>query len=196
MAEVEKVVDARGLACPQPVIQTKKAMESLGPETELVTIVDNEVARDNVLKLARSMAWEAEVKEQGSDYYIRIRKGAMPTTGVSLTAGQVLLVGSATLGRGSEELGSILMRNFFYSLSEAEVLPRRVLFFNSGVQLCCQGSPVLDSLLALEQKGVELLVCGTCLDYYHLKDKLCVGSVTNMYTIVEHLMAAEKVISL
>ncbi|GEA14593.1 MAG: hypothetical protein PWR22_1168 [Moorella sp. (in: firmicutes)] len=193
---VEKIVDARGLACPQPVIQTKKALESLGPDGELVTIVDNEVARDNVLKLARSLECATSVREQGSEYYIHIRKESIPATQLSVNPGQVLLVTSASLGRGSEELGSILMRSFFYSLSETEVLPRRVLFINSGVQLCCQGSPVLDSLLALEQKGVEILACGTCLDYYHLKEKLCAGSVTNMYTIIEHLMAAEKVITL
>ncbi|MGI9861039.1 sulfurtransferase-like selenium metabolism protein YedF [Moorella naiadis] len=193
---MEKIVDARGQACPQPVILTKKAMEALEPEAEVVTIVDNEVARDNVLKLARSLECETEVREQGSDYYIHIRKEAMPTTRLTVGTGQVLLVSAATLGRGSEELGSILMRSFFYSLGETEVLPRRALFINSGVQLCCQSSPVLDSLLALEQKGMEILACGTCLDYFHLKDKLCVGSITNMYSIIEHLMAAEKVITL
>lgn len=193
---MEKVVDARGLACPQPVIQTKKALETLSPDGELVTIVDNEVARDNVLKLVRSMECVASVKEQGNEYYIHIRKETLPSTQLSVHPGQVLLVTSATLGRGSEELGGVLMRSFFYSLSETEVLPRRIIFINSGVHLCCQGSPVLDSLLALEQKGVEVLACGTCLDYYHLKEKLCIGSVTNMYTIIEHLTAAEKVITL
>ncbi|MBE3572442.1 MAG: sulfurtransferase-like selenium metabolism protein YedF [Moorella humiferrea] len=193
---MEKVVDARGLACPQPVIQTKKALETLSPDGELVTIVDNEVARDNVLKLVRSMECVASVREQGNEYYIHIRKESLPSTQLSVHPGQVLLVTSATLGRGSEELGGVLMRSFFYSLSETEVLPRRIIFINSGVHLCCQGSPVLDSLLALEQKGVEVLACGTCLDYYHLKEKLCIGSVTNMYTIIEHLTAAEKVITL
>ncbi|WP_338824534.1 hypothetical protein MHOCP_01330 [Moorella humiferrea] len=192
---MEKVVDARGLACPQPVIQTKKALETLSPDGELVTIVDNEVARDNVLKLVRSMECVASVREQGNEYYIHIRKESLPSTQLSVHPGQVLLVTSATLGRGSEELGGVLMRSFFYSLSETEVLPRRIIFINSGVHLCCQGSPVLDSLLALEQKGVEVLACGTCLDYYHLKEKLCIGSVTNMYTIIEHLTAAEKVIT-
>ncbi|MDN5345408.1 MAG: hypothetical protein PWQ18_1522 [Clostridia bacterium] len=193
---MERVVDARGLACPQPVIQTKRALETLGPDGELVAIVDNEVARDNVLKLARSLECATSVQEQGNEYYIHIRKEGLPATQLNVHQGQVLLVAAATLGRGAEELGSILMRSFFYSLSESEVLPRRILFLNSGVQLCCQGSPVLESLLALEQKGVEVLVCGTCLDYYHLKEKLCAGSVTNMYTIIEHLMAAEKVITL
>ncbi|WP_258360657.1 sulfurtransferase-like selenium metabolism protein YedF [Moorella sulfitireducens (nom. illeg.)] len=193
---MEKIVDARGLACPQPVIQTKKALESLGEYGEVIAIVDNEVARDNVLKLARSLECATSVSEQGNEYYIRIRKESMPDAQLSVNPGQVLLVTSACLGRGSEELGSILMRSFFYSLSETEVLPRRVIFINSGVQLCCQGSPVLDSLLALEQKGLEILACGTCLDYYHLKEKLCVGSVTNMYTIIEYLAAAEKVITL
>jgi len=193
---VEKVVDARGLACPEPVLKTKKLLEYLEPETELVTIVDNEAARDNVLKLARNLACETMVKEQGGEYFIHIRRQSVTATQLDIHQDQVLMVTSANLGRGSEELGSILMRSFFYSLSESDVLPRFLLFLNSGVQLCCQGSPALDSLLALEQKGAEILVCGTCLDYYNLKEKLCAGSITNMYTIVEHLLAAEKLITL
>jgi selenium metabolism protein YedF len=193
---MERIVDARGLVCPQPLIQTKRVLETLKTDREVVTIVDNEVARDNVLKLARSLECETTVREQGSEYYIHIRKESLPATQLTVNSGQTLLISAANLGRGSDELGSVLMRSFFYSLSEAEVLPRRVIFINSGVQLCCQDSPVLGSLLALEQKGVELLACGTCLDYYHLKEKLCAGSVSNMYTILEHLMAAEKVITL
>jgi len=193
---LETTVDARGLPCPQPVIQTKKALEGLGEAGEVVTIVDNEVARDNVVKLARSLDCTVEVEERGSDYYIHIRKGGLPATQLCVAPGQVILIGTDALGQGSRELGEILMRNFLYTLSEGEVIPRRLLFINSGVKLCCEGSPALASLMALEQRGVEILVCGTCLDYYQLKEKLCVGSITNMYTIVEHLMSAEKVVTL
>lgn len=193
---VEKIVDARGLACPLPVVQTKKVLETLEPESELIAIVDNEAARDNVLKMARSMECEATVKQQEGEYYIHIKRESIFKTQLSVYEGQVLLITSAYLGQDSQELGSLLMRSFLFSLSEGAVLPRRIFFLNSGVYLGCQGSQVLDSLVALEQKGVELLVCGTCLDYYNLKGKLCVGSVTNMYTIIEHLLAAEKVISI
>ncbi|MBC7324070.1 MAG: sulfurtransferase TusA family protein, partial [Moorella sp. (in: Bacteria)] len=97
---MEKVVDARGLACPQPVIQTKKALETLEAEGEVVTIVDNEAARDNVLKLARSLECETSVREEGRDYYIHIHKESMPATQLGVNPGQLLLVTAATLGRG------------------------------------------------------------------------------------------------
>ncbi|MGI9951660.1 sulfurtransferase-like selenium metabolism protein YedF [Moorellaceae bacterium AZ2] len=193
---METKVDARGLPCPQPVIHTKKALEALKEAGEIVTIVDNEVARDNVVKLARSLDCAVEVEERGTDYYIHIRKEGLPTTQLCVAPGQVILISTDALGQGSQELGELLMRNFLYTLSEGEVIPRCLLFINSGVKLCCEGSPALASLMALEQRGLEILVCGTCLDYYQLKEKLCVGSVTNMYTIVEHLMAAEKVVTL
>lgn len=193
---METTVDARGLPCPQPVIHTKKALETLKDTGEVITIVDNEVARDNVIKLARSLDCIVEVEQRGADYYIHIRKEGLPATQVCVVPGQIVMITSDSLGRGSQELGEVLMRNFLYTLTEGEVMPRRLLFINSGVKLCCEGSPALASLLDLEQRGVEILACGTCLDYYQLKEKLCVGSVTNMYTIVEHLMAAEKVITL
>lgn len=194
--DLETTVDARGLACPQPVINTKKALEALKDGGEVVTIVDNEVARDNVVKLARSLDCAVEVEQRGTDYYIHIRKEGVPATQLSLHPGQVILITADSLGRGSQELGELLMRNFLQTLAEGEVIPRRLLFINSGVKLCCEGSPALASLLSLEQRGVEILSCGTCLDYYQLKEKLCVGSITNMYTIMEHLLAAEKVITL
>lgn len=192
----ERIVDARGLACPQPVIRTKKALDDLRDGEEVVTIVDNEVARDNVLKLARSLECAVEVEQRGTDYYIRMRKEGLPSTQLQAQAGVVILVTSASLGRGAEELGELLMRNFLQTLADSEVVPQRMLFVNSGVRLCCEGSSALASLVALEQRGVEILSCGTCLDYFRLKEKLCVGSITNMYTIMEHLLAAEKVITL
>jgi len=127
---------------------------------------------------------------------VHIRKEGVTATQLSVNPGQLIFINSSHLGRGSDELGSILMRSFLFSLTEMEVKPQRIIFMNSGVHLCCEGSPVLDSLLALEEKGVEILVCGTCLDYFQLKEKLCVGKVTNMYSSVEHLLAAEKVITI
>ncbi|HWQ61982.1 MAG TPA: sulfurtransferase-like selenium metabolism protein YedF, partial [Negativicutes bacterium] len=105
----------------------------------------------------------------------------------------VYLITQNTLGHGSADLGAILMKSFLYTVLESEPLPRAILFINSGVHLTVAGSPVLDNLAALAARGVKVLSCGTCLDFFNLKDKLAVGGVTNMYTIVAELAAGKAV---
>ncbi|GAB4539232.1 MAG: hypothetical protein Kow0063_27870 [Anaerolineae bacterium] len=109
----------------------------------------------------------------------------------------VLTVPSQFMGRGdSKELGSILIRNFFHTLGEVEPRPDTIIFFNSGVKLVVEGSQVLEDLQALARRGIHLLACGTCLGHYGLKEKVAIGEVSNMYTIAETLLGAEKVVSL
>jgi len=100
------------------------------------------------------------------------------------------------MGRGSSELGESLIKSFFYALVESENIPQTLIFINSGVMLTCENSPVLEHLMTVEKRGVEILSCGTCLDYYKVKEKLCVGRITNMYTILDKMNQADKVISL
>jgi selenium metabolism protein YedF len=195
---MEKQVDARGLACPQPVVITKKALEEI-EKGKVVVIVDSEVARDNLVKLAKSLDCSVNVEESNGDYHINILKGE--AVGLSKMVQEsngdfIILVTSQYMGKGSDELGGILMKGFFYALSESYNLPQAVIFMNSGVKLTVEGTEVLESLSALESKGVEILSCGTCLDYFNLKDKLVKGGVTNMYTIVERLNEAKKVITI
>lgn len=194
---MERTIDARGLSCPQPVICTKKALEEFKGE-ELITIVDNEEAKDNVLRFIRSQNLEAEVEQRASDYYIRIHKPEFTGLEPQVTRERdfIIFVGSQYLGRGSEELGEVLTRSFFYTLTEADKLPAQIIFVNSGVKLACENSNVLQYLIELEKKGVQILACGTCLDYYNLKDKLCVGTVSNMYTILEQITLYPRVVTL
>lgn len=190
------MVDCRGLTCPQPVVRTKKALDAV-EQGELVTIVDNPTSRDNVVKFARSQDHPVEVEERNGEFYIRIQKQLSgSSTQVAPVAEQVMLISSSTLGRPAEELGQVLMRSFFYTLRESEVVPGSIIFINSGVKLACEGSPVLSELMALEKRGVKILSCGTCLDYFQLKEKLCVGSISNMYSIVEAMMASDRLITL
>jgi selenium metabolism protein YedF len=107
-----------------------------------------------------------------------------------------MLVASDSLGRGDADLGQVLVRGLLHTLNEVEPLPATLVFINSGVKLVTEGSSVLDDLRALSDKGVELLACGTCLNYYALKDSVAVGQVSNMYSIAEGLLRADKVISL
>lgn len=191
-----KTVDARGMACPMPVINTKKVLEAL-TEGTVTTIVDNDAAKENVAALAKSMGLEVEIREEGSDYHITItKKDGTPSPGVKGTDNTVVFVTSSEFGRGSAELGNVLMKSFMFTLVESDVLPQCLLFVNSGVYLTCEGSPVLDHLVNLKERGVEILSCGTCLDYFKLKEKLSVGQVTNMYTIYEKMNGSAKVITI
>jgi len=196
-----KMVDARGLSCPQPVILTKQALAEGG---EVVTIVDNPTSRMNVSRMAEKQGFFVEVEEKQDGTYLRIvpRAGATAAPEPASTRDRapfegptVFLIGSNTLGIGAEELGTILMRSFLHTLNEVSPLPDSLVFLNSGVQLVIEGSPVLEDLRALVEQGVEVLACGTCLGYYDLKDKVAVGTVSNMYAIAETLLHAGKVIS-
>lgn len=192
-------VDARGQLCPKPVIQTKKAMEEM-ENGQVTTIVDDEFAKENVIKYAKSMGYQYRVREVDGFVYIDIYKkelglSAEPLPERKTKIGEhVILVGKDKLGEGNDQLGDVLIKGFFYSLIECEPLPKTILFLNGGIKMTLMDSPVIDNLRTLEMLGVQILSCGTCLDYYNAKDKLAVGGVTNMYTIVEQLSRAKHVI--
>lgn len=213
-----KEIDNRKLPCPQPVINTKKALDELrqrGREGFILTvIVDNEAARENVSRFAKAAGCKVSVRERDGDFFVIIQSSEKEDAGDSNTgesqpgpgepcccAGEVeggytvFLITSTTLGQGSEELGKLLMRSFIYTLKETKILPCKMLFLNSGVFLTIEGSPVLDELTHMAEMGVEVFSCGTCLDYYGLKDKLKVGYVTNMYDTVENIRVAAKCIT-
>ena len=187
----DKMIDCRGMACPGPVITTKKAIEDTSAG-RITVIVDNEVAKTNVTKFAAANGLGAAVEAKDGHYYISIIKGTGLLTEVgknqaaTCDAGrQVYLITQDTLGHGSPELGAVLIKAFMTTLLEIKPQPAAILMLNGGVKLTVQGSPVLDQLTTLASRGVTILSCGTCLDYYELKTKLAVGETTNMYTIVE-----------
>ena len=192
-----KEIDARGLACPKPVVLTKKAMSD---NDEILTIVDNETASENVAKLAQKMKAEVSIVEEAEDYFkIIIKKSAEAkkeseaAAGVSDASeaksnqGKVYLIAADTLGEGEEELGKILIKGFISTLLDIEPLPQKVIFLNAGVKLAVLEKDVKRTLLDLEKAGVKILLCGTCLDYYELSDQVEVGEVSNMYEIVNSI---------
>ncbi len=184
---MEKLVDARGLNCPQPVIFTKEALEKI--ECGIVTvIIDNEVAKDNIIRLAKKFDYPIEITKEEEAFYIKIRKEVTMKKQLDTAAGTVLLMSSEFFGKGSDELGKVLSKSLFFTLLETEPILQSIIFLNSGVKLVCEDSHILEEIIELEKKGVEILSCGTCLEYFHLKNKLCVGSISNMYVIVEKLL--------
>ena len=190
-----KEIDARGLMCPQPVILTKNALEEI-EEGEVVAIVDNITAKENVSRLAENLNFEYEISDKNGFHYIKIRKAA----GVHIPSVKedniVVVITSDRLGQGTEELGKVLMKSYTYALAETTPLPKAVLFLNSGVKLTVEGSEVLENIKKLEESGVEIISCGTCLDFYQLKEKLQLGIVGNMYSIIEKMNSAGKVINI
>ncbi len=193
-------IDARGLACPQPVIAAKKALESI-TDGMVTILVDNIIAKENVLKFATAHGCGVSIINQDGDFLLTISKGCPATeSAVSPQSAEhsdtVYVITQDTLGHGKAELGAVLMKGFIYALLEMKPLPKAILFMNGGILLTVEGSPVLEHLRKLEQSGVEILSCGTCLDYFAVKDKLGTGQITNMYTVVEMMSMASKVITL
>lgn len=210
-------VNAIGDICPIPVVKTKKALGELNGPGEIEVLVDNETAVKNVTKMAKSSGASAESEQLGEKQYrVLITVGeaaaqqvqsaknaaAQPqgqdrqetAAGCRTCMGTVVAVGSDRMGEGSEELGRILIKSFIFALTQLDDLPDKMLFYNGGAKLTVEGSESLEDLKTLEEQGVEIQTCGTCLDYYGIKDQLAIGGVTNMYSIVETLQNAMSVI--
>jgi selenium metabolism protein YedF len=195
-------IDCRKQTCPLPVVNTKKALEKTTDEN-LVVIVDNIVSRDNVRRFVQSQGHKVEIEDKGGGlYYMHITRnpeagkkiaGAIngPTTG-----GVVVFITTDKLGEGDERLGGILMKAFLNTLHDSEPKPEKIVFINNGVRLTTEGSEVLDSLAALTADGVQIMSCGTCLNYYGILEKLKFGIAGNMYDIVNVLLEAGKVIKI
>jgi len=199
-------IDAMGLACPIPVIQTKKALKNIESNESVETLVDNEASMENLLKMAKELGFTSSFEKlEDYKYRVMITKGEKQEENkveekLEISKEKrdnekmVVAISSDKMGQGIDELGDVLMKGFIYTLTEMDKLPRTVLFYNGGAKLTVEGAPTLGDLKLLEDEGVEILTCGTCLNYYNLDGKLGVGEVTNMYTIMERLQGADKII--
>lgn len=200
-------VNAMGDACPIPVVKTKNAVKDLGEAGGVVeTLVDNEIAVQNLTKMANQKGWAVRSEKLGQNEFkvtMTIGEGtgqtaaeepavcaAPPARGKNV----VVAVSANVMGSGDDKLGRTLLKGFLYALGQQDQLPRTILFYNGGASITCEGSASLEDLKSLEAQGVEILTCGTCLDFYGLKDSLAVGEVTNMYTIAEKLTGADLVV--
>ncbi|MBU5615244.1 sulfurtransferase-like selenium metabolism protein YedF [Geomonas azotofigens] len=193
-------LDVRGMACPLPVVQVKRALESA--QGELHVLLDDGAPRENVKRFAQGRGYQVH-EEQLEDGF------AFTITGPGVTAAReaapapaaaagptVMLIGSDRMGDGPEELGRLLMKNFIMTLMDLSELPDRIFFVNTGVLLAAEGSEVVETLNELGNRGVEVLSCGICLDFFKKKETLAAGGVTNMFTIAETMLAARSVVRL
>lgn len=200
-------VNAMGDACPIPVVKTKKAMQELKQPDTVEVLVDNEIAVQNVMKMASGSGGDVTSEKIGEKEFKVIIKVSQVMAELEAQEKEeavvcmpdkrkntIIVVSSDKMGSGDDELGKVLMKGFFFAVTQLDELPQCILFYNGGAALTSEGSDSLEDLKELEAQGVEIMTCGTCLDYYGLKDKLCVGSATNMYSIVETMNHAEKII--
>jgi selenium metabolism protein YedF len=188
-----KTIDCSGKTCPVPVIETKKALEE-GHVDALAVIVDNHTSRENIMRFLQSQGFSVSVMEENEKHRIEATRCQSDEEVVKDEKKFLVFIDGETVGRGSDELGSILMRSFLVTLKELSPLPWRIIFINSGVKLAAEGSPYLSPLNDLMAIGVEILCCGTCLDYYKLKENLKVGKVSNMFEIASSFLEATNVI--
>ena len=206
MSENKLVIDARGDACPIPVVKTLKALGALEGAGEVETIVDNKIAVENLTRMGENKGctvaadqtaekeWHVTVS---TDKAVGVAEGEPEAVTCDVPAGPrrvVVQVASDAMGIGDDELGHKLLKGFIYSLTQLDQLPATMLFYNSGARVTCEGSASLEDLRNLADVGVEILTCGTCLDHYGRTDQLAVGEVTNIYVIAQKLTGASVVV--
>ena len=206
------VLDERGKACPLPVVETKKALEAAASGETARVLVGNEIAVQDLRKLADHKGWSfCWEKRGGGDFQAWITREAGESLSEEkqreteepecpdcrtegIRPGLTAVISSEAMGQGDDRLGKILMKSFLFALTQQDILPETVLLYNGGAFLSCEGSESLEDLKKLEELGVEILTCGTCLDFYGLKEKLAVGGISNMYEIVEKQCRAHTIL--
>lgn len=198
-----KKIDARGLACPAPVLQAKETIDKESPNN-IVVLVDNEAARQNVTRFLESQNYGVSVEQAGTDFHVSgKREGEAGTSECRVeelpeTDRKKIMVMVTTdrIGHGDDELGAKLMAAFLKTLKEMSDDLWRLVFLNNGVKLTAENTENLASLRELEESGTVILVCGTCLDHFNLLEKKQVGETTNMLDIVTAMQLADKVINI
>lgn len=198
------LVNAMGDACPIPVVKTKNAIKELQGSGQVEVWVDNEIAVQNLTKMANQKGYgvSSSKLEEGKFQVLltigeAVAEEAAPQAEecrVDARSSKLVAITSETMGEGDPVLGKLLMKGFIFALTQQDVLPQTILFYNGGAHLTCAGSPALEDLRSLEAQGVEILTCGTCLNHYGLAEQLQVGGVTNMYVICEKMLQASSVI--
>ena len=202
---MEKIIDCKGMACPLPVVNAKKAAEALAAGDMLTVLVDNEIAVQNLTRFAEHKGFLVSAEKKGDKEYAVImnisgasaeeaKEAEVSCVMDARRKGMLVVLSANVMGTGDSKLGTSLMKAFVFALTKQDQLPDTILCYNTGASLTCEGADTLEDLKLLESEGVTILTCGTCLDFYGLKEKLAVGGVTNMYDIVERMENAAQII--
>ena len=202
---MEKIIDCKGMACPLPVVNAKKAAEELNPGDLLTVLVDNGIAVQNLTRFAEHKGFSVRAEKKSDKEYAVVmqisgatgeaaREEEIACAVDSRRKGMLVVLSGNVMGTGDDKLGTNLMKAFVFALTKQDQLPDTILCYNTGAYLTCEGADTLEDLKLMESEGVTVLTCGTCLDFYGLKEKLAVGGVTNMYDIVERMENAAQII--
>lgn len=198
---MKKFIDAKGKNCPMPVIMAKKEIDAGVKFFEIE--VDNKIAVENLKKLANSQGFTTTIEENNGNFKVNFSNGCeeceevlAKVEGKKPLGNWTIFVNKEIIGAGNDELGQSLMKMFFYTISEGEDLPKSILFMNGGVKVSTLNDQAIEHLKVLQDKGVELLVCGACLNFYGLEEKLEVGKISNMYDITNAMKEVSKVITI
>ncbi len=197
-----KKIDARGLACPAPVLQAKAALDEDNPRSVRV-VADNAASQQNVQRFLESQGFQTGLEQVGADFVVIGTRDSIssaqlqPAAELPRDVGKIMVMcATDRLGFGDDALGLKLMINFLRTLKEMGDDLWRLVFVNNGVKLTIEGAEALEDLKAYETAGLKILVCGTCLEHFSLLEKKRVGETTNMLDIVTAMQLADKVINL
>ncbi len=193
-----KQVDARGLACPQPLIATKKMIDSLTEESQIEVLLDDDIALGNVTEYLKQLGLSPKIEgytitftAKGSEAKSSSEQISCPTTP---SKDYAVVIKSTTMGIGDDKLGTILLKAFVNTLPQTDNLPSHIVLYNQGVMCATKESGVIDALTELESKGVMIIICGTCVDFFGIKEQVSVGVISNMFRIIETLQSVSKVV--
>jgi selenium metabolism protein YedF len=202
-----KIVDTTGHSCPVPLIMAKKALKEIGEGESLKVITDNKTSLSNLERFFSDNAIEYTVTTEGDIHTIMVKRGgediesAEPADYCDVTINTPeaawdysVVFSSQQMGEGHEDLGVMLTKSFLITLLASDKMPRSILFYNSGVKLASHDSFVIDQLRELESKGVKLMLCGTCINFYNIAGDIVVGSVSNMYDMAGEMISVRKII--
>ena len=201
-----KIIDVKGLKCPLPLIETKKALSKLPDNESLKIVIDNEISKNNVIRFLGDNGIKSETLKNGNVFEVLVNQHNVDLKNVEAEKyckidpigkdNYIIIFGKDRLGEGSEDLGFVLAGSLLNTLKEMDNLPTKIIFINSGINLVLKGSPTLLPLKELEKSGVELIVCGTCLNYFNKIDDFAIGRISDMYEILESMTKAGKVINI
>lgn len=197
-------LDCIGLSCPQPVLRAKEALEQGAGCIEV--LVDNEASKNNVTRFARNQGHEVHCADRTDGTFVLTITAAAVPSSQAISAQDyrcvlpteeklIYVIASDSMGRGSDELGWALLQTYIQTIKDVSPLPQKIILYNSGVKLVTTASGALDALKRLQEQGVEILACGTCLDFFKLKSAIQVGQISNMHEIMSSMAAADKIIS-